>query len=434
MAREIVYRTTKRALTAAELERVTVPAGATRVTVKDTEVAGLELRLSATGARSWAVSKRVHGIQRRFTIPNSAGLSLAEARKAGREVLAQLDRGRDPVAERREARTKARLARLGVGKAWTLGELIDEYGQKVAKPAGQRSWEDRKLHLEREYRPLLALPVATITETHLWRILDAATARGARVSGWYGLRNLRTVLRWAVQRKLIASDPTAAMPMKDLGTRMRERPRARVLSASELTRLWRVLEADAGNVYAAIFRMILLTGQRLGEVSGMRWSDLDLARGEWHQPTNKADRPHTVPLSAEALAIVRAQPRRPGVAYVFTTATGGHLDRRSGNWTRWTEAYAERSGVTGWSRHDLRRTAATLLASLKVERTVVELLLNHSETGAKGGMVAATYNRHSYEIEKREAVERLARHIRALVEDGTGEVIEMRPRRQEPSG
>ena len=309
MSREIVLRPEGK-LTAAWLDRVRVEAGAIyegrrlvaegvlRVTVKDTDVPGLELRLTAGGSRAWAVSKRVSGVQRRFTIPDGGRLSLAEARRAGIRLLDDLADGRDPTAEKREGRKRARLERLGIGRAWTLESIVDQYGAKVAVPARQRSWTDRRTHILREFRELADLPVAEIADAHLWRVLDAAIARGSPVSGWHALRYLRTVLGWALSRKLIGRDPTTDLPLRDIRARMRERARERVLSADELGRLWRALEADRDDMYSAIYRLVALTAQRVGEVAGMRWTDLDLPRGEWRQATNKSDRPHVVPLSA----------------------------------------------------------------------------------------------------------------------------------------
>ena len=322
MPRDIVLRPSGK-LTAAWLDRVRIEGGTVyegrqvvdedvaRVTVKDTDVRGLELRMSASGARSWAVSKRLNGIQRRFTIPGGDRLTLAEARRAGIKLLDDLQDGRDPTADRRDARKTARLAKFGVGRAWTLEQLLDEYGAKVAEPAGQRSWLERRAHVLREFRDLSSLPMQEVTDAHLWRVLDAATARGAKVGGWHALRYLRTVLAWALSRKLIERDPTMDLPLKDIRKRMKERARDRVLSPEELARLWRSLEADGDNVYSAVFRVAALTAQRLGEVAGMRWVDLDIARREWRQPTNKSDRPHMVPLSAEAVAIIDARPRQP---------------------------------------------------------------------------------------------------------------------------
>jgi integrase len=228
-----------------------------------------------------------------------------------------------------------------------------------------------------------------------------------------------------MSRKLISRDPTTELPIKDIRKRMKERPRERVLSPDELARLWHTLEADAGCVYSGIYRLAFLTAQRLGEVAGMRWADLDLARGEWRQPTNKSDRPHVVPLSAAALAIIQARPLRQGP--VFTTSAGGTLDRRTGNWTRATTRYAEISGTAGWTPHDLRRTGATILAEAKVAPVVIEQLLNHAEAAGKGSAVAGIYNRHSYTLEKRQAVEKLAAHVQALADGEAGEVIAIRP-------
>ena len=190
-----------------------------------------------------------------------------------------------------------------------------------------------------------------VTDAHLWRVLDAATARGAR--SWAGarhaLRYLRTVLAWALSRKLVERDPTMDLPLKDIRKRMKERARDRVLSPEELARLWRSLEADGDNVYSAVFRVAALTAQRLGEVAGMRWVDLDIARREWRQPTNKERSAHMVLLLAEAVAIIDARPRQPGNPSVFTTARGGPMGRRSGSFDRESARYGEKASVTNWA-------------------------------------------------------------------------------------
>ena len=398
-----------------------------RVTVKDTKVAGLELRISSTGARSWAVSRRVKGIQRRFTIEDSADLSLAEARAKAEALRADTSRGRDPTDERRQERKAARLAKLGVGKAWTIETLLAEYGEKVAVPARQRSWEERRDHVLREFRELAALPIGEVDDALIWRVLDAATARGAKVGGWHALRYLRSVLAWALSRKLIERDPTADLPLKDIRRQMKERTRERVLAPDELGRLWRALEGEPGNLYSAVLRVAALTAQRIGEVAGMRWADVDLARAEWRQPTNKSDRPHLVPLSPTAIAILETQPRRRGVPYVFTTAAGGRIDRRTSNVYRATARFSAASGVAGWAPHDLRRTAASLLGEAKVPPVVIEQLLNHAEGAGKGSAVAGIYNRASYTVEKRQAVELLAEIVRQIAAGDTGNVVELRP-------
>ena len=266
-------------------------------------------------------------------------------------------------------------------------------------PAGQRSWEERRAHVLREFRALAGPAARGVNDALLWRVLDAATARGATVAGWHGLRYLRTVLAWALSRKLIDRDPTADLPLKDIRKRMKERPRDRVLSPDELGRLWRALEADGGGVYSAILRVAALTAQRINEVAGMRWADLDLARGEWRQPTNKSDRPHLVPLSAPAAGGRRGAAAPAGRALRLHHDGRGRLDRRTSNVYRASPG-TTRQQLAGWSPHDLRRTAATMLAEAKVAPVAIEQLLNHAEGAGKGGG-RGIYNRASYALEKR---------------------------------
>jgi integrase len=202
---------------------------------------------------------------------------------------------------------------------------------------------------------------------------------------------------------------------------MKPEPRERVLSRSEVATIWRVLEADREDVYSAVFRLLLLTGQRRGEVATMKWSDVDFERREWHQPTNKSDRPHTIALSDEALAVIAEQKRiKPEI---FTNRRAGTLGGPRGTWSYSLLKLQAASGISGFTIHDLRRTAATLMASLRVDKGVIEMLLNHSEGAGRGSVVASIYNRHSYAVEKREALDKLAGLIRELATSGPGSIV-----------
>ena len=154
--------------------------------------------------------------------------------------------------------------------------------------------------------------------------------------------------------------------------------------------------------------MLALTGQRLGEVAAMRWSDVDLDHALWTLPAsaNKSGRLHEVPLSKPVMEVLRAVPRRSG-PHTFTTGDGskpiaafagpkGELERAMGEGPRWT-------------LHDLRRTFATAAARLGIAPHVIEKVLNHSGGTIRG--VAAIYNRAGYDAEKRHALDAWARHL-----------------------
>ena len=133
----------------------------------------------------------------------------------------------------------------------------------------------------------------------------------------------------------------------------------------------------------------------------MRWDELDLEKGKWNiaRDRTKSDRKHSVPLSPQALEIIQSIPKTND-NFVFP-ARGG--DKPVSGFSKWKKKIDQLSSTSGWTVHDLRRTAATELAGLKVQPHVIERLLNHS-TGILGG-AAGRYNRFSYLDEMREALD-----------------------------
>ena len=127
--------------------------------------------------------------------------------------------------------------------------------------------------------------------------------------------------------------------------------------------------------HSAVLRFILLTLARREEAAGARWREIDLTSGTWTVPgeRTKNAEPHTVPLSRQAIALLRAL--GPGAAdeLVFRTFAGGPIS----NWDRETKILQEASGTEGWTRHDLRRTGATMLGEMGELPDIIEAALNH---------------------------------------------------------
>jgi integrase len=202
------------------------------------------------------------------------------------------------------------------------------------------------------------------------------------------LATVRKMLSFAVDQELIEHNPAARLGRPGGA----EQSRDRVLTDAEIRTLWgsfAALSAEMG----AFFKLRLVTAQRGGEVSSMRWQDVDLDSGWWTIPATRAKNKlaHRVPLSATAIDIITAL-RTDGVkadAYVLAGARGRRQQ---------TEAAATFT-VKDFRGHDLRRTAASLMAGGGVSRLVISRLLNHVETG-----VTAIYDRHSYDAEKRAAL------------------------------
>jgi integrase len=150
-------------------------------------------------------------------------------------------------------------------------------------------------------------------------------------------------------------------------------------------------------------RLMLLTVTRREEAAQIRWCDIDLTAATWTLRETKNNEPHIVPLSRQALALLRElKPEHSKTgALVFHTRSGGGLD----NWHHETMAIQKQCGVGGWTRHDLRRTGATMLGDMGELPDIIEAALNHV---AIRSALAATYNRSRYRPQVAAALQRLA--------------------------
>lgn len=190
-----------------------------------------------------------------------------------------------------------------------------------------------------------------------------------------------------------------------------EKQRDRVLTEDEIRAVWTACDADTGIITDA-FRLMLVTAQRRGEVLSMRWQDVD---GSWWTiPAELAKNglAHRVPLSRQGVAILDRLRERANGPWVFPSPT---MDRPIENPQKGAERVRERSKVPDLRLHDLRRTAASPMTGMGISRLTVKKTLNHAERD-----VTAVYDRHSYDPEKRSALEAWGRRLEAVVSGTKG--------------
>jgi integrase len=370
--------------------------------LNDADEPGLCLRIGKRVATwSWR-GRDALGRVRRFGIGRYPYIGLAEARRRARALADAVRRGADPVAEAR-ARRAARQA----PKGHTLADLFNLYGRQVG--AGIKSWPDMERHARYVFRAHLGTPLAELTLAALQLTVDA---HPKPKSAAHAARCLRPLLRWAaapgrgyVDRDLLDLRASAPRPVRD-----------RVLSREELRVLLPVLRERADDdIYAAGLHFLLLTAARRGEVAKARWRDVDFPARTWSIPETKSGQPHVVPLSRQALALLRRmlleQSEPDPAAFVFTTPNGTPLTR----WEEATQRIQAASGTSGWTRHDLRRTAATLMGELGIIPDIVEAALNHTVIRSP---LAAVYNKARYRPEVAAALQRLADLLDGIEQGG----------------
>ncbi len=359
----------------------------------DTTLPGFSVRVSPSGRKSFCVLYRRGRRLRRLTIGRHSVLSLKQAREIAREALVEVAKGGDPAARKIEDR-----------KAPTFAELASEYLERYAKP-NKRSWcEDQRI-IQNKLNPVLGrIPAKDITRADVRRLLDDIVRRPAPVEANRTHALLRKLYNWAISQDLVEHTPCFGLPRP-----AKERPRHHVLSEDDLRRFWEGLEAE-GRSTSAIFKLRLLTAQRGGEVHSMEWTHVDLESAWWTIPSehSKNALPHRVPLSPPAIALLKEVHGLSSFSkWIFPNQKG---DFHINTLQRAVERIRRRTGVD-FRGHDLRRTAASFMTSMGISRIVVARILNHAERG-----VTAVYDRHSYDPEKRQALEAWAQRLEELVQ------------------
>lgn len=384
---------------------------------------GLVLRVLPSGTKAWCYIYGTDAGKRRVTLgqygQGEGFMSLADAREAAEKLRKLRRNGRDPVAGRR-ARP---------GEDISFAELVEQYLEKYAKPR-KRSWkeDDRILRalvdgVKRDsgkgyaFAPWGPRKAASIERRDILDWLDfLVDERGLGAGANRQLAIVRKCFRWALGRDLVQTSPCLAVAPPAA-----EEKRDRVLTDRELRHVWTALTTAkkmAPSTKLAL-RLAFCTGQRIGEILSMRWADID---GDvWTIPAERSKNGmgHRVPLPRRAKALLaewKLEKRRSD-EWVFPArnkAASG--PQRSGSVDHALAAHRDEEtkatlGIPYWRPHDARRTVASGLASLGVDRTTIGKVLNHAEPG-----VTAIYDRHGYDDQKRDALDAWDRRLRSILE------------------
>ncbi|MBI2718721.1 MAG: site-specific integrase [Rhizobiales bacterium] len=212
---------------------------------------------------------------------------------------------------------------------------------------------------------------------------------------------IRTMMNWAIRRGLLEVSPVPALRFKAVS-------RTRILTDAELETVWH-RATETGYPYGTIVRLLILTGQRRGEIAGLRRSWIKGDEIIFPQGFTKNKREHRIPLGPLAKLLVDEM---PGETDLLFPARGGN-DAPFNGWSKCKRSFDEELTISDYTLHDLRRTYSSNLARFGVPIHVTERLLNHVSGTVSG--IAAVYNRHTYADEMRKAVQTWEEFVAALV-------------------
>ena len=384
----------------------------------DPATPGLQLRVRPTAAgasRTWLFRYTWRGEWVRLTIGHYPGMSLAEARERALEFRKAIDQGIDPRRarpRRREQPTPLPLSADAVqGDKHSIEFLISEFVHRFLRPTRKRP-EYAEAILNRDVLPTWrGRDARTIDPGEVVDLLDSIVARGSPVMANRTAAILGQLFKFGIHRHIVKATPVQLL-YRPGG---KEKSRERVLADDELAAFLR--EPEGCTRYPKLARammVLLLTGQRRGELARAKWSEIDFGEKTWTIPDEnaKAGRGHVVPLSDWALEEFHALKRLSrGSRWVLPDREGEqHIDpmRLSRGIARCLTRF-KAHGIEPFTLHDLRRTCRTGLSRLKVEPHIAERVLNHVQPGIVG-----VYDRFAYLDEKREALEKWAAHLESL--------------------
>ena len=380
-----------------------------QVDVYDSRIRGLAVRVSPLGTKAFVVWYRIGNKARRLTLGRFPTMSLAEARKRAQEALLQVADGKDPAAEKQRAR-----AEYGGN---LFGTLVDEFIETYAKRK-TRGWAETDRLLKREFVSLWATwPIHTISRQDVTKVLNGIVKRGSPSAANHALAAIRKMFNWAIEHGHVDRSPCFGIKAPS-----KLKSRDRVLTEEELVCIWQAAE-KMGYPYGDIVQLLILTAQRRNEVTGMRWTELDLVKATWTIPAErtKPGRTHELPLSDMTLRLLQSLPR----VHDDLVFPARGKDNPASGFSKWKRALDGIADIGAWRIHDIRRTVASGLAQLKVPPHIIEKILNHT-TGTLGG-VAGIYNRFGYLSEMKDALDhwanQLARMTAAEVSGGVSRKI-----------
>jgi integrase len=377
---------------------------------------GLYLVVHPTGKKGWALRYRWAGSTRNLTFEKGyPDMPLAAARAEAERKLSELEEGKDPaVIQAVEIQQSESNSAKAIAELWLKRTMMTQAGTKKS------SYGEVERILNRDILTAWKHKLITdITKADINLLLDQTVDRGAPILANRMLTIIKRWFKWAAKRDYIPFSPAALV---DAPTD--EESRDRVLTEAEMIEIWNAA-AGLDFPFREYFHLLILTGQRRGEVANMEWKHVDLDKGLWTLPrtSTKSKRTHDVPLSAAALEILNKAPEFKG-PYVFTSTSGERpISGFSKAKTAIDAAILERRKQTDpkaeeldeWHIHDLRRTMATWLSDNGIPSEVCGAILNHAPAANMKNAVTAVYARSKFAKEKRAALDAWGQYITALI-------------------
>lgn len=386
----------------------------------DAIIPNMGVRVTDKGKRSFFLLARFPPSTNptRRVLGEYPALELAAARDKAREWLAMLDRGIDPK-QHLEAEKKARKVEETEKQDRAFETVLARF-IKVRRRDGLRRVQDDEWDFNRDCLPKWrGKAVDEITMADILDVVEGIRDRGAERQALNMAQKIGTFLNWCADEELILASPYR--PKRIASAIGKKKSRSRKLTDDEIRAFWKAAH-QLNPTERDIYKLLLLTGQRLNDIARMSWSEVDAAKAKLTIPAErfKSERDHALPLTPQVLEILAGVKRWKNCPWVFSLqgetpiAMGGKAKKRLD--AAMLSAYRElkndkKAKIDPWINHDIRRTVRTRLSELDIMDEVAEAVIGHVPS-----KLNRTYN-HSERLRvKLDALTRWEAALAALIE------------------
>lgn len=366
---------------------------------------GFAVRVTPNGTITFVFVYRYEKKLNYFTLGRSEQITLKEARKRANAARRKLEQGINPAV----AKQIEKLKNLADP---TIEELADEYIEKWAKPR-KRSWTEDQRILNHDILPRWRQRKASsILRREIILLLESIVDRGAPIAANRTLALIRRLFNFAIERDILEHSPCSKI--KALG---KENRKDRVLNLDEIKLFWTQLpSAPMTEALKILLKLMLVTAQRKGELVKAKWTDFDLQQRWWIIPSEntKNGNTHRIYLSDIGIELLaKLKELNPDSQWLFPSPKANKPitpESIARGLSRSKETFSK---IEPFTAHDLRRTAASHMTSIGISRLIVSKILNHADSS-----VTAIYDRHSYDSEKKHALNAWASKLNQIILSG----------------
>lgn len=379
-----------------------------RVDYFDNVTVGLFLRVNPSGKKTFYYRYYI-GKHKNYKIGDFPAHSLSDVRQVCARMANMIALGEDPVEIKKQ-------------------KQLESYQKVLFKDVAVRFISNRRnalkeitlIEYQRQIDKLITpkfgnIPISDISRRQVNEFLESIAVQTPTLANRLQAL-LSSIFSYALDAELVETNPIYRLKKKG-----KESTRSRILSDQEIILVWNEIDQQDEPI-RSLFKMLLLCGQRSGETKRMKWKDIQddkwvIPASEVKKSKHKAEN-HTVPLTDFSLSVLsEIKPLTGNTAYVFASKSNQITDEQPVKWLQKAIHRVKKNcDIPDIRIHDFRRTVASNLAMLKVSRTVIGKVLNHSEM-AQDRSVTAIYDRYSYSSEKKEALNKWHNYLNALLED-----------------